>query len=388
MQSPSSPLLPVFAALARVEALGLQPAYAHEQERDKGTEATNTPKRTVHFPCHAWLPPVDRVPRSDVHQREYVAALAACAHVPDDTQPMHAFVEYLENKGTSIAPILAESTRLPVASVTRQVAWHRQQLLQWLRSTSPATNPFVRRLSECVGQGMRYLLRRLFDGPPQLITTDNTTYLELESEFSMVPMLVTLSSDTVISSVLSICLSHIYQLDRQGTTTTTSFCTSPAAQRGFGIRSRSEPVPLTDTELTEVLNEINVAFGVLLGAHAADFVLGLLQAPGVQDELHRLDDCWMQLQRYAQQVGEEQAHVGDVHLVSFFASLDDWWTQLQNWNLNVQAAHVALEGLTLRFGLRTKTPNVLRRFPQIVILRECLQAGYDALESIPSVVAK
>jgi hypothetical protein len=440
-----APILPLLRSLVQVEAVSLatnDPATTHLRTVENYTVI----RRRIHFcgfDCSAVQPPVDRVDGSGLHQQESIQTLLIAKRQADALVERHlgaggdfaaclqAVVEFLDGHEDSdynecrswwmLECAKAIGADYPVRRVAKAVEQYRRELsiilermnanqpmpLLLIDETNDSTLVVERCLSQSVGQAIRYNLRKFFNSAPPRLTPADTDYEQREQNYSKVKQLITMTlnenkenvavDDECIAALVSTALLRLYEcfgLDAMLSpligppVLPALFCTHPASNKGFQIRG--PPALLTATELDDVLHDIERTYAFVAAANACQFLLSLWTVPGVQDEINRLGG-WPQIETYATiswchalwKISPNDGHL--VLLCNYQALLE----RLQNWCASISAVSLGcnreLIALQKRFHANTKSKNVLTNFPQIQVIRQCLEEGRAMANAFPQV---
>jgi hypothetical protein len=426
----SPALLAFIRALVHIEAVSLMPA---------GEESPIKRQKRVHFDgsdCSALLPPVDRVRgTTESHQHDVILALADAKEQIENL--VNAFPEQndVENqkncqseettaslddlinffgedgclRGVGEIILLQECAKAvgmdyPPKRVIKIVKkYHMELSLIRDRLVAPhyssSMTPLLleRRLSDAVGQAIRYALRKLLNAAPAAITSKDEVYAAKLDTFSKVPSIVSFamadgepsrvaddgSISVFISSALcSLCrFFGLNQLVSETSVVALSlpkvFSPDRISNLGFNVRKRVI-ARLKDDELQEVLSAIRYANSFLAAANACKFLVSLWTAPGVKDEIDR-QGGWSNVEMYAALSRKHDlwkfCH-DDEHLVAlcnYEALLQRLQTYLPVMQPLVDKCENGLMDLAERFHTNTRGMNTLNKFPQIVDIANCLR---------------
>lgn len=263
-------------------------------------------------------------------------------------------------------------------------------------------------LAALLGQAIRFQLRKLLNAKPVRLTKVNEDYDQMaETCYSKVNCLVKLTNDAgvnapvdegFLSAPFSVALQRLYEyfdlpklLDSSNAPMQlpTAFCASEQSQRELATRPRNaEPWSQKDVEM--VLDDIDTATSFLAAARAARFLLDLLEAPGVQDEITRMGG-WGEIETYASCIWKNdfwQLCEADAHLVSL-CNVSALHRRLQVYCTAMEALTDACEeGLMQLHGnlhLSTKSTALLRSYPFIKVIAESFEQGVHLANSFPHV---
>ena len=283
------------------------------------------------------------------------------------------------------------------------------------------------RLAEFVGQSIRFHLRRLFNPPPLPYTTppDGSgtpphppTPKDVAFRQSRVYELIDLelpatSRDTAVadgsvSSLFSIALGRIYDffgMEAFVSALTTenpisipdSFCSSPTSMRGLG--TKNEPAdPVTKDELEELLGDIAEVYRFLSAYKACKFLLELMQAPGVREEINKMGG-WTKVELYAKIIRQHNLGsmcIEDAHfsILAYAGSMDRFFTKIEDWISHMEPkiplAKISIDQLAKRYKTKTTSPKQIRaihrKFPHVKTIATAIQEGEVRASSFPRVV--
>jgi hypothetical protein len=274
-----------------------------------------------------------------------------------------------------------------------------------------------RRLSELTGQAIRFHLRQLFNPAPNPLTRGHVTKTKLLSGserksniFDLVDLVVpdagrdSAVADGSISSLFSLALRRIYDyfgMDAFSPATThsiplpNSFCSSPASQRGLGT-AKNPAKNMSPEELSEFVEEIGDVFRFLACFHACKFLVGLISAPGVAQEIQKMG-AWSAIDQYAKSMREhdlimvcvEDSHLAIAHsgtIERFFLKVEDWLLQMEP---KVALADISIKQLSKRYRAKATSPRqrgaIYRKFPYVKKIAEAIDEGETWYCSFPVV---
>jgi hypothetical protein len=180
-----------------------------------------------------------------------------------------------------------------------------------------------KRLGEFIGRAIRFYLRKFFNPAPLVLTSETdenavfrTPRVESSSIRSRVHELVEMTipdgavglnsaaADGAVSSVFSTALKRGFEFlilndQIQGSDSETyvsNFCTSEATEKGLG--TKKAPVVLSDSDLEQILLDIEEAQISLAGVRGLTFIRELMHWPGVADAIQRAGG-WGRIEQYA-----------------------------------------------------------------------------------------
>lgn len=438
-----TPILPLLQSLVMVESISLA--------GDDGSSSKNLVSFSG-IDCSSVQPPVDRVEGSGTHQHDSIQALVqakeqvealvrqvreqgGCYYNESSHCPqilcLESLVEFLQHddvrygKGNvaingwvqECAKAIHHST-FPPRRVLKAVALYQRELSLILKrlqnggdqdddDNNDSALMMENRLSELLGQAIRYHLRLFFNSAPPRLSPKDVDYENREQQYSQVKNLIVMTmkddysngavDDECISALVSsalcqICdyfgLQTLLDASAQRPDIPALFCTNPASNRGF--RVRGPPESLSADELDHVLSDIDHAYAFLATMNACRFLVELLNAPGVQDEINR-QGGWSQLETYASISWKHHLWKlcpDDQHLVclsnfeAFNGRLQSYLSVLEGC---VEGCEDSLAALAKRFHASTKSKNILGKFPQIRTIAHCLEDGRKQAYAFPRV---
>jgi len=258
------------------------------------------------------------------------------------------------------------------------------------------------RLVELLGQRIRYLLRRLQNGPPPRLSHNDTGYDQRCQNFSGVIQYIQLElppkcqnvavSDECISALVSTALYHITECFGVENLLDPTF-SEPAlphqfisqTELNFHVRPHIE---LDECQMQKLRVEINYACLFLAATRACKFLVDLWTIPGVQTEIER-QGGWSEVEEYAAILWKKHLWKicpDDAHLVL----LNDFQFLLERLKIYLpvmeQRATICesdIVDMIRRFRLNTKSANVLGKFRQIPIISLWLDEGKERFNNIP-----
>ena len=324
-----------------------------------------------------------------------------CAKAIHANYPPQRVVKAAEQYQTEFSIILH---RLKGASSTNNNNCH---LTTTLADATPSL-VIEQCLSQMVGQAIRYNLRMFFNRAPPRLSPADTNWEQREQQYSQVYDLITMENDQentavdddCIAALVSAALCSIHEffgLDALLDPSTNQpnvpdlFCAQPASNFRFRPR-QTNPTTLSAEELNQVLDDIYQAQSFLAAAAACRFLVQLWTTHGVQDEIRR-QGGWEQLETYASISWKHQLWrlcPDDAHLVvlcnyqALLQRLQCYWQVLEP---RVEGCERSLHALAQRFHTNTKSKNLLKKFPQIPALAQCLEEGWERTKAFPLVFA-
>lgn len=148
--------------------------------------------------------------------------------------------------------------------------------------------------------------------------------------------------------------------------------------------------PLTDHDMTDILDDVDQATGFLAATKGCRFLLDLFQIQGVQDEIAR-QGGWLEVETHASiswKYDLWKSCPDDAHLV-VLCNYADFMNKIQSWvplmEQQVASCETSLEALAKRFHTTTKSKNLLTKYPQIPDLASHLEEALVRAHSFPSI---
>lgn len=264
------------------------------------------------------------------------------------------------------------------------------------------------RLIEKLGNGIRYYLRKLFNGAPPRLSPKDIYYQERSTKFSRITKLVSMKAQTkagnaavddgCISAVVSSALFHIKNffgietlLDKK--------LNEPLLKKKFFqnhelcFQLKGKPLVLDDDQLDQILSEIEYAYKFLAASRGCQFLVKLWTAPGVSEEIER-QGGWAVLEGYASSLFDLELWKqcpDNSHLVALadqrflLKRLKDYSDEMLPL---VKTCEKELKEFEVRFRTNTQSSSILRAFPQIKDLKRMLDDGKERYENVPELVIK
>jgi len=432
-------ILQLLQALVRVESVSLGPINNSPPPKKK---------RQVHFSGLVTQPPVDRDLKTAEHQQESIEAmmhakkqiqslkstaipaiqqlrnfLSSLSSSDDDNQQL------LQTIASAIGPdfpskrvsVLAdvclgdfEILERRLSNVPRDdviMSPLQQAQMMMMRSSSSSSSsddPLTsveEHLTALLGQGIRFQLRMLLNEAPPRLSCVNAAYDEMaEKAYSKVSELVQPPlNEGLLSAPFSTALLRLHEyfgleklMDSSSSTTDpvlmlpTEFCSSAASQRQLSVRGKIEP--LTEQEKEAVLVDIRAAASFLAAARAARFLVDLLSAPGVQEEIKRMGG-WSEIETYAScswnyDLWKHKAGDGDAHLV-VLCNVAALYKRLQSYCTAMEAltddCEAALAQLHSNFHLALKSTPFLKKYPGIPEIADCYEFWTNLASAFPEI---
>jgi hypothetical protein len=281
-----------------------------------------------------------------------------------------------------------------------------------------------RRLAELTGQAIRFHLRQIFNPAPHALTRKSlgasqaTTMLSSGSVpqsnvFYLVDLVIPAAgrdsavADGSISSLFSLALRRIYDYfgmeafsaaisNNDMIPLPNNFCSSPASQRGLG-NLKNPAKNMSTQELTEIMEEIGDVFRFLACFHACKFIVDLISAPGVAQDIQKMGG-WSAIDQYAKYLWEHDLTMvctEDSHLLAivhagtmerFFLKVEDWILHMEP---KVTLAEISIKQLAKRYRTKAISPRqrkaIHRKFPHVKKIAEAIDEGETLYCSFPVV---
>lgn len=417
------PIFDLLLALINVEIVSMDGQHEVVPAQSKQTS-------TIYFSgvdCSSTQPPDDRVNGSESHQHDSIEALEAVMKIVNQfcmqkngpvTACLNEIIEFLDDgaiSGISDKIAKAVSASFPPARVVI-IAGEYADEFRKIRgrisnpiNTTPASHTFLKfekRFAELLGQGIRYWLRRLFNGRPPRASAQDVDYDTWTERFSRATSLLEMKlpdgtenaavDDECLSALISNALSILYQyfgtdfLDLSGKPPELpqGFCERPGSNQGISRGKKEGPCGLVD-DLEGVILDIQDATFFLAASRAACFLSELLDVNGIDEEIKRCGG-WSLVENYATlswNYGLWKVIPHDSHLVPLanVFVLKKRLSQLAPSMRRLgKECDAALKALAKRFSLRTKSKNILARYPQIPTVSKLYHEGIECA-NFPSV---
>lgn len=421
------PILAFLRAMVRVEAVSLGPVDDTGTRTATDISSTQCARKIVHFSSFdgsSTKPPVDREIGSALHQQRSIDSMVtAKEQIQALTQPAASCIQdllsFLTNNltdsmlsecATAIAVDYPPKRVRALADLySKDLIILGQRLLKLPpQFMSPLQNQQVmmRELAGCcemspllveecladlLGRGIRFHLRMFFNEAPPRLCQNDEAYEERSTAYSKVSTLVNMTmpddvvaNDIIISALVSNALCRLHEFfglesmihDGSEPDLPEAFCTSDASQRQLSIRGRSVIEPLTDDQCDAVIKDIREATAFLAAARAARFLIDLLTAPGVQEEIQRMGGGWSEVVETYASISWKydlwKLRPADAHLValcnydSLLRRLDTYCVAMEDL---VDTCVAALQVVQTNFRLAgtniSKKKAMLAKYPRI-----------------------
>lgn len=397
-------------------------------------------RMSVHFNGSDYssaLPPVDRDRGSDTHQRHLIEALLEVKDRFDELTARAAeeesgskkglvsmlrdVIDFLKRMDSALQMECALAVSLDfceirIAKIARRyIDDFKGMENRWLNVSVETTQRPLRHeecLTGVLDRAIRYQLRMLLNCAPAIITKENEKYEDLIPDFSGVSEIVfayySINPEVLLEeynfaamvseTLLNLCIfagPGLFIEERPEVFFPDSFCSIPSCQITFKVsrKDKRATIELSERELDDVLREINSSCVFLAAARSCSFLVNLLDAPGVQDEISRVGG-WELTEKYATiildnkmyELAPDCQHLVALHDVSKLVQrLNKLLPQFTDRELRCMKS---IDQMKDRFRVKTKTEKVLARFPQIPKIAKCLEDGLSLVDSIPIVRPK
>jgi len=270
-----------------------------------------------------------------------------------------------------------------------------------------------KQLGLALGQGIRFHLRRFFNPMYFKVSVspdlDDKSLGKCNTRLSKISEMLemrqpegysaggdTAVADGSISSVFSLALQAVDQYFGHSLflddtfiipNLPSAFCTSSQSQQGIG--GRRKPVVNDDIDIDEVLHDISEAQRFLTAAKACQFLIDLINWPGVKEEIRKLGG-WGVIENYAvlmRKYNLTRLSPDDSHFV-VLASMERFLPRAEECCLIMkpatEAATKALDGIWAKFECGSRNRNRRIRYPQIATIEEVLEDGLK-MHMFPSI---
>lgn len=392
-------------------------------------------KTRVHFSSFdgsSTKPPVDREIGSGFHQEQSIYAMVKAK---DQIQALTWLaIPCIQDLVTFLLRDLTDDIRSECAAAVEQdyppkrvqtladlYAQDLKTLERRLLHLSPQCCSHLlveQRLAQLLGRGIRFHLRTFFNSaPPRMSKTDHA-YDERATAYSQVNARINMTmldghvneavSDAFISALVSNALCRLHEffglesllnatgpLDHQHHVPEV-FCSSLASQRTLSVRAKDYTESLTEDDCCSVMQDIQEATAYLAAARAARFLLDLLTAPGVSNEIERMGG-WSHVETYASTLWTYDLYKlcrSDAHLVAL-GNYPALLQRLRTYTATAMTEHVVEQceqALTLVYenyhlkAAADKKSAWLRKYPALADIAQLYTECMEQAQAFPRVL--
>ncbi len=255
------------------------------------------------------------------------------------------------------------------------------------------------KIRECfgdiIGRAIRFYLRKFFNPVPvSLQTCSDSDQPDYEFSRSDVYKIVELTdneeqrdtavADGSISSIVSLAILKIFEFNDLTSWTKSksqlelSFCDRDISKQG--IESKGSVIILSDSDLQEVLMDIDECHTVLAGIRACKFLLTLMRWEGVHQAIEDVGG-WSKVEHFAEMFVKNrlEEEMPEERHFQLFRNMDELLNKIEAdldhlSNLEKQCDN-SLRSLWKRFRCGTRSKELLKMNPGIKTLKQRLKAG-------------